>query len=301
MKYNRICLMLPTYGRARTMLPRFLNSAINNIHKPEQVCFQFVVNKSDYDTIATIGEVLVGSSIEIDFNIMSENLPKPNLSVYFNMAYTSGKFRDVGTVASMVGDDMEFITADWDSIILDAINQKDGQGIFYCSGDERFIDGLCVNAFITRQFVERCRCKFMCDQFPANGIDKVWQIVADSMGCGYYIDDVTILHHQCSRPGNKFDETYERLAPMRKLAIKNSHREKQAANRIIKNLVGSGMSLVNPPVEHIQHGLIGRQWFSSGMYKEIINRREEPKVIHVALRSFDTNCTEHVIIRKVWA
>lgn len=283
------------------MLPRFLNSAIKNIHKPEQVCFQFVVNKSDYDTVATIGEIMVGCRDGVDFNLLLESLPKPNLSAYFNMAYTSGKFRDAGTVASMVGDDMEFDTAGWDSIILDAINKKDGQGVFYCSGDERFVDGLCVNAFITRPFIDRCRCKFMCDQFPANGIDKVWQIVADSMGCGYYIDDVTILHHQCSRPGNKFDETYERLAPMRKLAIKNSHREKQAANRIIKNLIGSGMSLINPPVEHIQHGLVGRQWYCGGKYKVIYKRREEKDLIHIDMKGVDTNSAEYAVIRKVWA
>lgn len=103
-EYSRICLMLPTYGRSHTYLPRFIDSAIATASSPKRVSFVFCVNAGDNSTIAYLDERdFKGHANAVVF----ESLPSPNLAVYFNMLYKSALARAPGAVVSMVGDDID--------------------------------------------------------------------------------------------------------------------------------------------------------------------------------------------------
>jgi len=256
MKWNKICIMLPTYGRSDMMLPRFINSVIDNADSREQFAICCLVNHKDAATLKYLKDRLKG----YDHQIMFENLPSPSLSHYFNTLYYSSTYTAPNIVASMVGDDMEITTKGWDTRILAAVNKYEGMGVFYCAGDDRFNAGLCVNVFLTRQWVEITGQKFMAEKFHGNGIDMVHQLSADATGFGRYLTDVIILHHQWSRKHIGHDETSKRLDPMRKKAIRDKRYEVIYAKRMVDSIRHHFNIDVAPVVSHLQHGLDNRAY-----------------------------------------
>lgn len=201
---------------------------------------QFVVNGSDLDTRNYIINRMASTAIEYD--ITYENLKVPSLSYYFNLAYSRKTFADPKTIVSMVGDDMEIKTHGWEKRIIDVVNKYDGIGIFYCAGDDRFWDSLCVNLFTTRKYIAHTGKKFMCDAFYANGIDMVHQLSADAANTDVFIEDVIIKHNQWSREEIGQDKTSERLRPMRLKANRDKPKELRYANEIVTSLIATGIA-----------------------------------------------------------
>jgi hypothetical protein len=259
-RFGKICLLLPTYGRSKTDLPRFIESAINTLEDRNQVHFHIMCNIKDMDSIHYCTDTLKGYNM----SLVTENTSTPHLANYFNQLYSTSYHQWPQSVAAMVGDDMEFVTYGWDTKILKHIDAHDGIGWFYCSGDERFDDALCVNLFMTRKMVALTGGQYMASEFPANGIDMVHQLAADATGLDYYIENVTILHHQYARKGKDgWDETYHRLSPCRKLAIRRKQREVVHATKMVKSLVNKGIvdkSCIRAVVPHLQHKREGRNY-----------------------------------------
>lgn len=261
--WNKVCVSIPTYKRSETFLPRFIDSLFNTVQDWSKVSFQGLVNINDRESKDYLHGRFKNTGIE--YCIITESLPNPSLSRYFNMLYNNKKIVRPDVVATELGDDMEFVTIGWESIILDIINSHNGIGAFYCSGDERFHDGLCVNLFVTRKMVDMCGGTFMCEWFPANGCDMVWQLAADAMGLDVYVEDVVLLHHQCSKPGVGWDDTFRRLDPMRKLAIKRKPKEAEAAMKMAIQMRRNGINREkNNIVHHIQHKRPGREVIKDG-------------------------------------
>jgi|GEM_PF-2547588 len=260
--YNRISINLPTMGRAETKLPKFLHSLCGTVSTPDHIYVKLLVNLKDKASEDVGTEIL--ESYGVKYQVLRENLPYCHIATYFNQCYYDG-LKDDMMVESMLGDDHVFITKGWDKRLLRAINDADGVGLFYCGGDERFDDALCVNAFLTRKFVTLCGCRFMCPLFPANGIDVVWQTACDAMGLSYYLSDTVIQHEQCTRASIGEDDTYRKYRMYSKrLWRKNQVREDSEARKIVESLKRHGYQEQYPMNKIVQRNKPGRHIIVSG-------------------------------------
>jgi hypothetical protein len=209
MVYDRIALMLPTYGRCDTYLPRFIESAIATASSPKTVCFAFCVNVKDVKT----QEFLKAYDFKgHEWEWIPESLPSPNLARYFNILYKLTSFGDPGTVVSMVGDDMLIETPGWDEKLLNQINYYDGVGVFFCNDDYISRERCAVNLFVTRKMVEATGRPFMDESFGAEMIDVVWTEIGRVTKTLHFYPDIIIRHdHNTRKPKDKWDATFKRL------------------------------------------------------------------------------------------
>jgi hypothetical protein len=262
--YNRIAINIPSRGRSQTKLPKFLHSVCGTVSTPDHIYVRLVSHLKDPSTAKVATEIL--NSYGVQHEIILENLPYCHIATYFNMCYEKSRHNDESMVESMLGDDMVFITHNWDLRLLRAINDADGVGLFYCGGDERFDDALCVNAFLTRKFVSMCGCRFMCPRFAGNGIDIVWQTACDAVGLSYYLSDTVINHEQCTRANVGEDETYSRYRMYSKRSWrKNQMHEEPEARKIVKSLAKHGYPQVHPLERFpVCRGKAGRHIIVSG-------------------------------------
>jgi len=245
MTYDKICLMLPTYKRPKQILA-FVNSAMKYADDWLRLRFCFCVNKTDEISKDTIGAMFwPDQSI---YEAIEETTVQPNLSLYFNMMYNNTSFNEPGTVVSMVGDDMVFLTKGWDTKILEKINEHDGLALVYC--DDNFIahEKMCVNLFTTRKLVETTGKPFMCEFFHADMIDLVWQYIGTMTGLLKYMPEVIIQHNHSTKVAEKdWDETFKRLSPVQKVA-NNSQNQRLAvaySTLVARRLIDAGVGKWN--------------------------------------------------------
>lgn len=215
MKYDRICIMAPTYGRARDRLPAFLKSAYNTAESA--ICFCLCVNRRDEATQSLLASGNWPEDMLIE--VIEENTIQPDLAYYFNLMYDRTRFGDGATLVSMFGDDMVFETQSWDQIVLERVNATGGKGVYWC--DDAYIahERLPVNLMVTRDLVRATRLPFMCPYYRADMIDTVWGAVASYTGLRQYIPEVVVRHeHNTKLPVREFDKTFERLRPLQQAA-----------------------------------------------------------------------------------
>lgn len=209
--YKKIILMCPTYRRSGTYLPRYIKTAISTISNPKSVDFMFCVNENDRLTEDAIrGFKYHGCA----WSYVKENLPRPNLAKFFNLMYAH--VLDPGVVVTMMGDDMEFRTPSWDRRMLDLINACKGVGVFWANDDYIARERMCVNMFVTSDFVHATEHPFMCEAFEADMIDVLWYKVGKYTNSLHFDPDTHIFHnHNTSKPAAAWDATFKRLAPGR--------------------------------------------------------------------------------------
>jgi hypothetical protein len=239
--YDRICVMLPTFGRSTTYLPSFLRSAILTASTPRSVSFAFCVNVHDEATKAFLRAFDWKGH---EWEMIEEDLPKPDLSIYFNMLYNQTKTkREGGTVVTMMGDDFVFETGGWDARILALINAYAGVGVFFVNDSYIARERCCVNLFVTRQFVEATERPFMAD-FPAEMIDVVWHSVGKLTRTLHFDADTIIRHnHSTRKPVDQWDATFKRLNAIQTAvhAEGGKARAKQIAAEIAEILKRKGL------------------------------------------------------------
>jgi hypothetical protein len=208
-----ICLMLPTYRRSDRLLPRFIDSALERAADPGRLRFSFCVNDADTETAAYLrGRRWPDASC---WEIVVEDSRAPDLSRYFNLLYERSRFRDPGTLVSMLGDDMVFRTPGWDAQILDAARRSGGHAIVHANDAYRTGSRICVNLFTSRGLVAATGKPFMCPLFDADMIDLVWMYVGTLTETLVYLPDTVIEHdHSTAYPASRWDETYRRLHPL---------------------------------------------------------------------------------------
>jgi len=231
--WDKICLMLPTYGRTGLHLPRFVNSAEAMSSK---ICFSFCVNEKDTATL----DYLKTREWKSEYEIILETLPTPHLAKYFNMMYNNSKWKtEDGVVISQLGDDMEFKTPGWDSQILQSINYYDGIGVFYANDDLWGREKCCINLFVTRKMVALTEYSFMHELFPAEMIDVVWHEVGRLTKTLHFFPDIHITHHHGSLNP---DACFNRLQPFRKEAhIIGKAKAKEIGAKIAAGLLKKGI------------------------------------------------------------
>ena len=210
MGYDKICLMLPTYGRSTTLLPTFIKSAIEMTNNPGVIHFCFCVNRTDNDTINFLNGYNFG---EYGHEIILEDSLKPHLANYFNLMFEKTITKsEPGTVVSMLGDDMEFMTSGWYVTILDWINRYAGIGVYFCNDTNRAKHNCPVNMFVTRKMVSITEQPFMAPEFEAEMIDVVWSHVGKDTKTLHYFPNIIIHHNHWTRKSEKeWDSTTRRL------------------------------------------------------------------------------------------
>lgn len=238
--YDRVCLMLPTYGRSKTMLPVFVDSAIRTASSPGSVCFAFCVNAGD---AATLDYLQTKDFCGHDTEVILESLPRPDLSEYFNMLYDQTKTRgEPGTLVSMLGDDMVFETPGWDKDLLGAVNHYEGVGVFWF--DDAYIahERCCVNMFVSRKMVEATGRPFMAP-FAADMIDVVWTEVGRGTRSLHYFPNIVLRHnHNTKVAAGHWDSTYMRLKNVQDevRAAKGKKLARKCGREIAEILVAKG-------------------------------------------------------------
>jgi hypothetical protein len=242
-KYNKICLMVPTYKRPLRLMS-LIDSALRLAEDPSRLRFSFCVNEADRET----KDYLVSRywPVKDSWEVINETSQQPNLSLYFNLMYKNTQFKDA--LISELGDDMVFMTKNWDVRILDEINRADGKVIVYA--DDSFVahEKCCVNLFTTRKMVEATKKPFMCEFFHADMIDMIWTMLGSVTGTLRYLPDVIIQHNHSTRdPEDKWDETFKRLSPIQKVANKKQNQKLAIAYTMLcaKNLIEAGIGKWN--------------------------------------------------------
>lgn len=233
--YKKICIMCPTFGRAKTKLPEFINSIIATISDTKNVCVCFVVNERDKESEEVIERLC---NTELEYEILYENSTECNLSQYFNIAYDNTCFKRPGTCVSMFGDDMVFGTKGWDKLVLEKINDTFGYSIVY--GDDDFCqhENLCVYFVTSRELVEATGKPFMCEGFKIDCIDNVWMELGRKLNILSYMPNWHVRHDHATKVGK--DSTWMRM----QAGYKSSHENMiivdeyttEAANNVIKCL-----------------------------------------------------------------
>lgn len=210
--YDRINIMLPSYKR-HGRLRQFLDSAFVTAHDLKNVVVTVCVNAEDTRTL----EAIKMWYWPCPHHVVIETTDQPNLSLYFNMMYEQTPFRAHGTLLTMFGDDMVFLTKGWDATFLEIMNYCNGKAIIF--GDDDYIahENLCVHMATSELLVDAAgKGKFMCPIYPAEMIDVVWYKFGLLTGTLRYVKDVHIRHeHDSALPNDKWDDTMRRLQPVR--------------------------------------------------------------------------------------
>ena len=207
--YNKICLMLPTYGRSGTYLPEFIQSAMR-CSSPERVNFAFCVNESDGATRRFLQRFPFD---KFEHDVVLESYSTPNLAAYFNLLYLQSPLANKpGTMVTMMGDDMVFETPGWAEEILKWVNECKGIGVYFCNDAFEAAGRCCVNLAVTREMVELTGHPFMAPEFPAEMIDVVWHVAGRISKNLHYFPDLIIRHnHNRRKIRLHWDSTFTRL------------------------------------------------------------------------------------------
>jgi len=242
MIYDSICIMLPTYGRSNTLLPKFITSCTATADILSNLKFAFCVNEKDYDTYNYLKSLPWPKKENV--LIVQEFTKEPNLAVYFNILYHETKKFGERCLVSMLGDDMEFLTQGWDSHILNIVNRYKGVGVFWCNDDYIAKEKMCVNAFWSRMFIDATEYPFMAEVFRGDMIDYVWRKIAKYTKTAHYLPNVIIKHnHNTSKPQNQWDSTFNRLRPAQQQGHKVGKGEaKKIAHLMADNLIKKGLT-----------------------------------------------------------
>lgn len=205
-KYDAINLMLPTRGRVQG-LKRFVESAITLADNPGLLRFSFLTDHDDAPTNQWTRSLLWQGK----HTIVDHETDGPHLARYYNRLYYESIFQELGTLVSMVADDMYFETKGWDSLVLDRMNKYDGRAFVY--GDDCNVqhEKMAVNCFTSRLVVDgTCTGEFMWGRWRANIIDVVWTEIARRAGILEYIPELKIVHDHNNKKAVK-DATHLRL------------------------------------------------------------------------------------------
>lgn len=208
MKYTGINFFLPTFQRLDG-LKRFIDSCESLALYPMNNRYTLLVNDKDDATLRYAWNL---ENADKRFAVLYECDSGPDLAKFYNRIYDFTPFDEEELLVTMVSDDMEFQTVDFDDVILHVANKTNGVVVIYCNDGGAQGEKLCVNLITSRKVVDASGAPFMCPKFRANFIDTVWMQVGQALDILHYLSDVVLQHHHQSKlPGSQRDETHLRL------------------------------------------------------------------------------------------
>jgi len=278
MLYDKICLSLPTYKRANGKLRDYIDTALNMCSDKSKICFSFVVNQNDKETQEFIKKRF--EKVESEYEILIENLPEPHLAKFWNMFYEKTKFQEYSTLVSMTGDDMQFRTEGWDSLVLKWVNYLGGIGLFYGDDCKNSHEKLSVFFFTSRKYIDALKpLPFMCEMFPCDDMDVVHYNTALTLNRLFYIKDLKIFHNHATLD-RVHDETWTRLRKTFITVEKNRSLEQQYVDECVKNIRANLKEEFEPEID-VMITTCGRVELFEKTVTSLNQSIDKPKSIHV--------------------
>lgn len=116
-------------------------------------------------------------------------------------------------IISMIGDDMVFLTQNWDEMLIEEFKKAPSDGIYgvHCN-DGYHGEKLAVNFFCLRKYAEIMEGKFMREEFKINWIDQWLHQVFSSVNRLKYRGDIMIEHRHWVLGKDKKDKVADRMA-----------------------------------------------------------------------------------------
>ena len=116
-------------------------------------------------------------------------------------------------IISMIGDDMVFLTPNWDEMLIEEFKKAPPDKIHgvHCN-DGYHGEKLAVNFFCLRKYAELMEGKFMREEFKINWIDQWLHQLFKSMGRLNYRGDIMIEHRHWVLGKDKRDTVADRMA-----------------------------------------------------------------------------------------
>jgi len=182
----KIALLLPTRERMNLKMG-FLMSALARCKNPNNFTIYFGVDSDDptLDRCKKLTSVISNLKI-VEFEPMHE---KTNIHKLWN---TLAK-ESTEEIISMVGDDMVFMTDNWDERIIQEFEKGPQMQLVYLNDDYNK-DVLCVNAFVHRSYYETTGY-FLSEKFIRNWADQWLYDVFKALNRLNYLADVKLVHN----------------------------------------------------------------------------------------------------------
>lgn len=182
----KIALLLPTRERMNLKMG-FLMSALARCKDPNNFTIYFGIDADDptLDRCKKLATVVKNLKV-VEFEKMHE---KTNIHKLWNILAAAS----TEEIISMVGDDMVFMTDNWDEQIINEFKRGPEFQLVYLNDDYNK-DALCVNAFVPRTYFEKVGY-FLSEKFIRNWADQWLYDVFKAIGRLNYLKDVKLVHN----------------------------------------------------------------------------------------------------------
>lgn len=209
--YDRVNILCATKGRSAKSLPTFVASALEKAEDKSKLLFTFCLNVSDKSSES----YLRGAIAKENLCIVYENEKECNLSIFYNKCYNETTFKDNSVAVGFFGDDMVFVTKNWDRPMLSKLNDSCGYGIIY--GDDDYVqhDMNCVYFLVSRKLVDATGLPYVCPHFKVDWIDTIWYEIGKRLNLLEYIPSLHVAHRHGLSPDVGMDIV---AADMRRIA-----------------------------------------------------------------------------------
>jgi hypothetical protein len=212
----KIALMCPTRNRKNKLLT-LIASLITTIKNKKNVCL--VLGVDEDDPIINFYSYLQNNLSFVEVIKFKNNGKFLGLSTMWNeMAKQTN-----ADVYAMIGDDMAFITQDWDVEILKEFENgpKDNVLMVHCNDGMRGMGNkyekvkpFCVNFFIHRKSIDAIG--YFVEPYIENIHQDTWiQVVYDTLNRSKYRHDILIKHLHVSETKDKIDNVTDNLEKLR--------------------------------------------------------------------------------------
>jgi len=182
----KIALLLPTRERINLKMS-FIMSALIRCTDPQNFTIYLGIDADDptLERCKKLSNVISNIKI-ITFEPMHE---KTNIHNLWNILAKES----TEEIISMVGDDMVFMTDNWDTRIIEEFQKGPEFQLVYLN-DGYNKSSLCVNAFVHRQYYQ-INGYFLREDFIRNWADEWLYSVFKALNRLNYIDDIKLIHN----------------------------------------------------------------------------------------------------------
>ena len=213
----KIALLCPTRNRMNKLLT-LISSLLTTVKDPNNICL--VLGVDEDDPALEHYEYLARNTKFVELVIFQNHGKFLGLSTMWNIM---SKNKTTCDIHAMVGDDMVFMTKDWDEKIIDEFKNgpKDKILMVHCNDGMRGkgnkyenIRPFCVNFFVHKNYFNTV--DYFVEPYIPNIHQDTWtQHVFDAIGRTKYRHDILIKHLHFSETGEKADSVTENLEKLR--------------------------------------------------------------------------------------
>lgn len=203
----KIALLLPSRERLN-MKFTIINSIIATADNIDNVRLYLGIDEDD-----PTRDIVKRMEKALPFIKVVDLVKTPNEKANIHVMWNTCARASTEEIISMIGDDMIFRTAGWDTAIIKEFEEgpKDNIKLVYCH-DGHHGERLCVNAFVHRDYMKHNGSGvFLREEFIANWVDNWLMQVFQALGRIKFLPDILIEHNHWAFGGRPIDKTGQRL------------------------------------------------------------------------------------------